>query len=332
MVGRTPRVRSRFHPLGVVVALLLGLGLGGVVSLGPAGALAAVRTPDGTGAAAAAPAPPGVTPTSVPVVPSTTTSTAAPTTTTSAAPPATTPSTPRRLTPTTARVVTAAPRPAPTTTTTAAPAGQVHQASALPAGGADHFAFLTTDQGRPVRYNPCEPIHYVVNAALAPANAMSDLQEAVRRVSDATGLEFVYDGPTTEIPTSRRDLHGANALANGWAPVVIAWARPTDTDLLSGGSVGEGGSTWSGFPGNEVYKTGLVVIDATQNRRLAAGFGGTSLGAVLMHELGHLVGLDHVKDSSQMMYPTVTSKPAAWGAGDLSGLERLGRDAGCTPG
>ena len=65
------------------------------------------------------------------------------------------------------------------------------QAAALPAAPADaasHYAFLALDQGRPVRYDPCQPIHYTVNVAQAPASALTDLQEAVHRVSAATGL------------------------------------------------------------------------------------------------------------------------------------------------
>ena len=131
------------------------------------------------------------------------------------------------------------------------------------------------------------------------------------------------------MPTSHRDLHGAHTLPSGWPPVVVAWARPSDTDLFTSGSIGEGGSTWSGFPGHEVYVTGLVVLDATQNDRLTPGFGGRSLGAVLMHELGHVVGLDHVPDQTQLMYANVTDKPAAWGAGDLAGLQLVGRQQGC---
>ena len=75
--------------------------------------------------------------------------------------------------------------------------------------------------------------------------------------------------------------------------------------------------------------TGVVAIDATQNAKLQQGFGGDSVGAVLMHELGHLVGLDHVADRSQMMFATVTGKPAAWADGDLAGLRQVGRTAGC---
>ncbi|MDQ1395161.1 MAG: hypothetical protein QOG64_420 [Acidimicrobiaceae bacterium] len=229
------------------------------------------------------------------------------------------------------------PRPAPAA---AAPAAAAPAAAppaptppaltaAAPATGSDsHYAFLATDAGRPVRYDPCTPIHYVANLALAPANALADLQEAVRRIGEATGLSFVYDGTTTEVPASHRGITH-NPRYRGWPPVLIGWAAPSDSDLFTAGAIGEGGSTWFGSPGHEVYVTGVVVLDATQNNKVGAGFGGSSLGAVLMHELGHLVGLDHVDDTTQLMYQTVTDKPAAWGPGDLAGLRQVGRSAGC---
>lgn len=178
-----------------------------------------------------------------------------------------------------------------------------------------------------MRYDPCTPIHYVVNATLGPPNALADLQQAVQRIAAATGLTFVYDGPSAEVPVAHRGITKGNY--PGWPPVLIGWEQPGSSDLFTAGAIGEGGSTWYGVPGHEVYVTGVVVIDATQNDRVAPGFGGNSLGGVLMHELGHLVGLDHVSDTSQIMYPTVTEKPAVWGAGDTAGLRQVGRLAGC---
>jgi hypothetical protein len=46
--------------------------------------------------------------------------------------------------------------------------------------------------------------------------------------------------------------------------------------------------------------------------------------------LGHLVGLAHVSDGSQLMYPT-TSAVLDFAPGDLSGLVELGRGE-CVPG
>lgn len=46
--------------------------------------------------------------------------------------------------------------------------------------------------------------------------------------------------------------------------------------------------------------------------------------AVLLHELGHLVGLGHVSDPYQVMYDTNAWPLSAYRAGDLRGLEQLG--------
>src|SRR5687767_7669253 len=49
-----------------------------------------------------------------------------------------------------------------------------------PERGTD-FAFLSrAPSGEPVRWNPCDPIHYVVNASLAPTGSLDDVHEAIR--------------------------------------------------------------------------------------------------------------------------------------------------------
>ena len=46
--------------------------------------------------------------------------------------------------------------------------------------------------------------------------------------------------------------------------------------------------------------------------------------AVLLHELGHLVGLGHVADPYQVMYDTNAYPLSTYRAGDRRGLEQLG--------
>ncbi|PLS76231.1 MAG: hypothetical protein CYG61_03340 [Actinobacteria bacterium] len=148
------------------------------------------------------------------------------------------------------------------------------------------------------------------------------MQEAMRRVGQATGINFVYDGSTGEVPSN-----GGNGYSG--AGTVIAWATHEETNMLTGNAAGVGGAAAVSSNGYIRITRGFVVIDA--NRTVPAGFsGGVTQGALLMHELGHMVGLDHSGDQAQIMYPTVTSRtPADWGAGDRNGLARVGAANGC---
>jgi predicted Zn-dependent protease len=50
----------------------------------------------------------------------------------------------------------------------------------------------------------------------------------------------------------------------------------------------------------------------------------------VLHEFGHLVGLDHTADPSQVMYSEAQFNVQDYGPGDLRGLAQLGRQA-CVP-
>jgi hypothetical protein len=206
----------------------------------------------------------------------------------------------------------------------------------IPAVGSGSYTFLETNSdGSPVRFNPCAPIHYVTNLAQGPGNAASLIQGVLSQVSAATGLSFVDDGPTNEVPAANRPAYQPSRYGPNWAPVLIAWSTSSQSSLLpSGGSViGEGGASWVQAPGqNKVYVTGQAVINADDTTTLLASLGsGSTLGDLLLHELGHLVGLGHTTDAAQVMYPVLLPQvhPSEYGAGDLAGLGHLGQRAGC---
>ena len=61
---------------------------------------------------------------------------------------------------------------------------------------------------------------------------------------------------------------------------------------------------------------------------LDPGTGHSILLDVLLHELGHALGLAHVDDDTQVMFPYVYEH-GAYQSGDLDGLWLLGADQGC---
>jgi len=214
------------------------------------------------------------------------------------------------------------------------------------------YAFLSREvnASAPIaRWNPCSPdggtqvIGYAVNLtglsdAAASSSVTADVRGAFDRIGAATGLTFADRGTTDIVPGS-----------SGQKPyptdtqIVIAWTSRGTSSYLPAGSteLARGGADWQ--PGYvdasgpaAAMEHGYVVADI--KTLLAPGFGagpstglqGTE-GQLLMHELGHVMGLAHpaVADSTEIMSPTLTHKLAVWGAGDKAGLARLGATAGC---
>lgn len=191
--------------------------------------------------------------------------------------------------------------------------------------GDESYAFFRTQPGTgtPVAWNPCEPIHYVVNPENAPDEWEALVEDGIAEVGAASGLEFEYDGETAD-----RDFRDRGGRLGDPEPVLIGWADAEEVPDLSGDVAGVAGPVSVASGGRSRYVTGMVVLDAQAYERMSAGRDGdrTRL-AILMHELGHLVGLDHVDDSTELMFANNTGQ-TEFGPGDLAGLEKLG-DVGC---
>lgn len=199
------------------------------------------------------------------------------------------------------------------------------------------FRFSRVDPAtrNPVRYNPCEPIHYTIDDRVAPPGAVDDTHRAVEIMSSATGIEFVYDGTTDESEFARQ-AYQPDRYGDRWAPVLIGWHHFGE-NVLSPTPLGEGGSeARQNEAGDWVYVTGKASLNADAPG-VERGFGqGDTWGRILLHELGHVLGLGHSTDQEQLMYPTVTDTRARLGIADRLGLASLGQASGClstpTPG
>lgn len=193
------------------------------------------------------------------------------------------------------------------------------------------------DDGKPVTYDPCRPIHYVTRAANSPAAGPRLIQEAVAAVSGATGLVFISDGATTEAPAASHVSFQKARYGDRWAPVLIAWETSAEEPRFTNP---EYGTTVLGLGGSEAvslgdtpftYVSGQLELNGPAIGRMIGRDGAAAARAVIEHELGHVVGLDHVNDPTQLMNPSEVHGVATYAAGDLTGLSILGQGQ-CVPG
>lgn len=174
------------------------------------------------------------------------------------------------------------------------------------------------------RWDPCSVIEYRTNLRRAPKGSRTQVARAFAAVHAATGLSFRPAGSTKKVPFSR----GPESRQFLRAGLVVAWSTPRSVPALRGRTAGIGGATARSVNGGPwEYAYGGVSIDATQK---LPGRKRTSLQSLLMHEIAHAVGLTHVSDRSQIMYPSLLrSHRAQFEAGDLNGLRAVGAEQGC---
>lgn len=191
---------------------------------------------------------------------------------------------------------------------------------AVDADGEGPYAFLEEqNDGTPVGFSPCVPLRYVVNPDGAPEGWEDDVADAVGEVSARTGLEFDDQGTTGD-----RDFGSRGRAAGRTDPVLIGWADDGEVDALADDVAGIGGPSVVRFGERLYFVSGSVVLDTDTTDRFDGAPGGREAHvALLLHELGHLVGLDHVDDTGELMHPEATGQ-TEFGPGDRQGLAELG--------
>jgi hypothetical protein len=206
-------------------------------------------------------------------------------------------------------------------------AKQKRAASAAPvgslgaAGGHGHYAEIADGY----RWSSCASIRFTLNVAGAPAGAAAGFRLAARKVSQATGLQLQVVGTTTAAPTA--DWARSQG-KDSWNPVLVSWGADGTGGLSKGASAT---SELFGLPnaaGQGVWVSGRMRFNVETDYMYTPGFGSYgSRVALMMHEIGHMVGLDHVADDTKLMYPTVSGAADA-GRGDMDGFAAMG-SAGC---
>ena len=178
--------------------------------------------------------------------------------------------------------------------------------------------------GSAVRWNPCEPVDWVLNPTGAPDGAAELAAEAFSRVGAVTGLQFRYLGTTDETPVDDRPTVDPPRYGQDWSPVLVAWTRPSSATSLR--DTDQGVAVPVAVDG--VFVTAQILLNG--ERWLSPDFAERSVswGGVLVHEIGHVVGLDHVEDPDQLMYRYAGSGAVRFGSGDLAGFDAVGAGTG----
>ena len=216
-------------------------------------------------------------------------------------------------------------------------------------GSGSDYKFLNLDQsGNTLTWDPCMPISYVMNPDGMPANGKELIQSAVDEVSASTGLQFVYAGESNELYTDPHQPYQPStypSFGKNWSPVLISWLSESDFQKelealkYSEDTAGFAGpeiastdnySNRSELLGSPYYVSGTVTLSSRWFNSDQALRYPDDARAIIMHEFGHLVGLDHVDSQAELMASDNYGK-TSFGDGDLAGLARLGSGSCAKP-
>ncbi len=176
-------------------------------------------------------------------------------------------------------------------------------AKLYPAGA--EYRFERCANGRPLGWPRCSALTVSINATDAPGTWRSDTSAAINMLSAATGLRI-------------------RTVTAGGANIAIAWSSTLTQSGTSGADkLGVTHSEFQSSPVGSRIRAANIQIAS----RLNGGAGPNGELPVLLHELGHAVGLGHY-GGTEVMNP-VDRGYSAYQPGDLAGLDQLYQPRSC---
>jgi hypothetical protein len=160
------------------------------------------------------------------------------------------------------------------------------------------------------RWNPCELVLWKIRDEGYTQRRFQQTVTAFRQLRRATGLNIKYAGVTTaeEIAASERGIITVSFVdPSGMDPSIVGDASVIGQHPVLGGAI--------------IRADVRIALHTSFDRR----FGYVP---VLLHELGHAVGLGHSGDRRSLMYPELNSVKS-YNRSDLAGLTSVGSTNGC---
>lgn len=198
-----------------------------------------------------------------------------------------------------------------------------------------------TANGAKVRWDPCSaPIRYRVNYDDIGPGILPVIDAAMDHVTAATGIPTVYQGRTKKLALKTKRYPKNTDL-------LLGWASSAEYPRFGTAYAGFGGTVkgvWArDKAGRRVIKSlkGGVLFNSDMIGSFNPALDSADLtrplqGRLILHEVGHVLGLNHSVTAQQVMYFRLTAEPDSDGlqhtryaAGDLTGLKRLGASSGC---
>lgn len=181
------------------------------------------------------------------------------------------------------------------------------------------------------RHDPCAAHTYKVRRKHLPKGALKDVHRAMKMVSKASGMTFQYAGKTNDVPLAS---DGEYYKEYGDASILIGWVTGKEYPAIRKVAGLGGAPTYYGVDENgfELAHEGHAAFNTNRRTGVKKGFGrGNTRGELLLHEVGHALGLDHVNKRGQVMKPNFDLKRDKYGRGDIAGFNWVGAAAGCFP-
>lgn len=200
-------------------------------------------------------------------------------------------------------------------------------ASYVAAGPKGDWSYLFDDvehgEQHSIRWDPCPVIRWRYNAQDQEYDARADVTRAIAKISGVSGLKFKYVGST---PFSYRGDDDQDFPGN--ADLFVSWANEKQYEQLAGGVVGTGGGLATSAGADDLgvewrMDVGYLTLD-NGAPQIAQGFNGSGWGQIMMHEVLHAMGLGHAQDSRQLMAPFASDSNYQLGAGDITGMHKIG--------